>query len=401
MNDRASILFVLNGNNYISCFLQTWWCQEMTNFNQKTVAVSFFLFFACIAPAITFGAVYGKATENRIGAVEMIVATAWCGIIYGLIGGQPMMINGGTGPVLAFSEILFKMSESMGVPFLTFNAWVGLWVALYMFIAAFGGLNRIIAYATRFTDEIFALLIATIFIINALGSPFAPTGIFYYFQEDHKSHEEYGDDDDYSHTATALLSFLVCIGTVQTAFSLRRVKFSPFLPKQSLRNLVTDFAVVSSVVIWTVVAALAFDYVPLEKLNVPDSVAPTFACCTDACDSSWPEDCLDLGEPARRRSWLVSLGDLNGKSWVPIMAAGPALLAFILVFLDDGKCSLNENPLLDNVSKAFTKRNNNLITNSLFSQRKIFTGITWHLINHPAHKLVCIWCWSPEASSDV
>jgi len=252
-----------------------------------------------------------------------------------------MMINGGTGPVLAFTEILFKMSQRMDVPFLTFNAWIGLWVALYMFIAAFGGLNRIIAYATRFTDEIFALLIATIFIVNALGSPFSPTGLYYYFEGDHKSHELHKDNEDYSHIATAFLSFLVCIGTVQTAFSLRRVKFSPFLPRQSLRNTVTDFAVVSSVVIWTVVAALAFDYVPLEKLNVPDSIVPTFACCTEACDSSWPEDCLAQEEPARRRSWLVSLGDLNGKIWVPIMAAGPALLAFILVFLDDGKYLLN------------------------------------------------------------
>ena len=37
-----------------------YWKSEMTNLNQKTIAVSFFLFFACISPAITFGAVYGK-----------------------------------------------------------------------------------------------------------------------------------------------------------------------------------------------------------------------------------------------------------------------------------------------------------------------------------------------------
>lgn len=28
------------------------WCGEMTNFSLKTVAVGFFLFFACIAPAM-------------------------------------------------------------------------------------------------------------------------------------------------------------------------------------------------------------------------------------------------------------------------------------------------------------------------------------------------------------
>lgn len=327
----------------------THWKQEMVNFNQKTIAVSFFLFFACIAPAITFGAIYAKATNNWIGAVEMILATAWCGILYALLGGQPMMINGGTGPVLAFTEILFKMSETLDVPFLTFNAWIGIWVCIYMCIAAFTDLNRIIVYATRFTDEIFSLLIAAIFIINAIGNPFAPIGIVYYFDPEHKSHDEYEADPDYSYMATALLSLLICIGTVQLAFALRKAKFSPFLPSQIARNVVTDFAVVMSIVVMTLIANVLFREVETETLNVPDSFAPTYACCTETCETNWPDDCPDLSEPARRRSWFVDLGDLNGKGFVPIMAAGPALLAFILVFLDD--------------------------------------GITWHLINHPTHKL--------------
>ena len=45
----------------------THWVEEMSNLNCKTFAVSFFLFFACIAPAITFGAVYANATRNWIG----------------------------------------------------------------------------------------------------------------------------------------------------------------------------------------------------------------------------------------------------------------------------------------------------------------------------------------------
>lgn len=51
----------------------THWKQEMVNLNQKTVAVSFFLFFACIAPAITFGAIYAKATNNWIGGKSSLV----------------------------------------------------------------------------------------------------------------------------------------------------------------------------------------------------------------------------------------------------------------------------------------------------------------------------------------
>ena len=58
------------GKGIIDDFKQTigknWW-KEMTNFNSRTVAVSFFLFFAAIAPAITFGAIYSKVTHNYIG----------------------------------------------------------------------------------------------------------------------------------------------------------------------------------------------------------------------------------------------------------------------------------------------------------------------------------------------
>ena len=64
---------------------------------------------------------------------------------------MPMMINGGTGPVLTFQAVTYELSKNMDVPFLTFNAWIGLWVALYMFLSAFFDLNRYIQYATRFT----------------------------------------------------------------------------------------------------------------------------------------------------------------------------------------------------------------------------------------------------------
>jgi hypothetical protein len=111
-----------------------------------------------------------------------------------------------------------------------------------MLLAAFGSLNRIMHYSTRFTDEIFVLLIAAIFIITALGSPTSPTGLYYYFDSDHNSHTIYEDDAEYSSTAVALLSLLISIGTVETAFFLRQAKFSPYLPNQLFRDTVTDFA---------------------------------------------------------------------------------------------------------------------------------------------------------------
>ena len=70
------------------------------NNNAVSVAVSFFICFAVMAPAITFGAVCAKSTNNHIGPVEMITAAAWCGILCALIGRLPLnsneMANGGT-----------------------------------------------------------------------------------------------------------------------------------------------------------------------------------------------------------------------------------------------------------------------------------------------------------------
>lgn len=110
----------------------------------------------------------------------------------------------------------------------------------------------------------------------------------------------------------------------------------------------TDFAVVISILIWSLIGN-AFNEIPIEKLNVPSKISPTFQCCDASCTTSWPNECYGQEAPYGYRSWVVNLSDVNGKTWVPFMAAGPALLAFVLVFLDD--------------------------------------GITWHLINHPSHKL--------------
>lgn len=51
------------GRGIVSDFnrtLRKHWFEEMTNLDVKVVAVSFFLFFACVAPAVTFGAIYAK-----------------------------------------------------------------------------------------------------------------------------------------------------------------------------------------------------------------------------------------------------------------------------------------------------------------------------------------------------
>lgn len=260
------------------------------------------------------------------------------------------MINGGTGPVLTFQAVLFELSKSLDIPFLAFNAWVGIWIAIYMLLAAFMDLNRIIKYATRFTDEVFAFLIVSIFILDAIGNPTSQVGLFHYFSEDHPHNEKQEElDESYDYMTVALLSLILGLGTAFFAITLRKIRYSAFCCNEYIRSVVTDFAITIAVVLFTVLKNTVFSDVPVEELNVPDTFAPSFNCCTEDCTTYFPEECPDLGAAWGRRNWVVDVFDMNGKTWTIFMAAGPAALGFILAFLDN--------------------------------------GITWHIVNHPSNKI--------------
>ena len=62
-----------------------------------------------MAPAVTFGGFVEIATDGKIGAVEMIVATAICGTLYAIFSGQSLIILGGTGPLLVFTGVLYSL----------------------------------------------------------------------------------------------------------------------------------------------------------------------------------------------------------------------------------------------------------------------------------------------------
>ena len=103
----------------------------------KSVSALLYLFFACLAPAVAFGSVQGATTKGAIGAVEYVASTAICGVVYALASAQPLTIIGSTGPVLAFTSVLYGLSTKLGVPFLPLYAWTGLWSSLYLFLGAY------------------------------------------------------------------------------------------------------------------------------------------------------------------------------------------------------------------------------------------------------------------------
>lgn len=55
--------------------------------------------------------VTGAKTEKWMGVSEMLLCTSVSGILFALVSAQPLVIIGGTGPIIVFEEALFKVSR--------------------------------------------------------------------------------------------------------------------------------------------------------------------------------------------------------------------------------------------------------------------------------------------------
>jgi mannitol/fructose-specific phosphotransferase system IIA component (Ntr-type) len=270
--------------------LPHYWNDYRDGLHLKTLSSTLFLFFACLAPAITFGGIMAELTDNHIGAVEMIVGTAISGVIYALLAGQPLIILGGTGPLLVFTMILYQLTDNWGLPFLETRAWVGLWSGLFLLVLAATDASCLMRFFTRFTDEIFAALISIIFIATAMMQ------LVDAFPEPGTDH------------APGLLTLLLALGTLYLATNLSRFRRSRYLMPR-MREFLSDFGPAIALAGMSLIAYWLADDVALASLEAPDSLRPT----------------ID-------RAWFTN--PFDAPKWVAFAAILPAILVALLVFID-------------------------------------------------------------------
>ncbi|KAF7238291.1 Sodium bicarbonate cotransporter 3 [Varanus komodoensis] len=105
-------------------------------------------------------------------AIESLFGASLTGIAYSLFAGQPLTILGSTGPVLVFEKILFKFCKDYGLSYLSLRTSIGLWTAFLCILLVATDASSLVCYITRFTEEAFAALICIIFIYEALEKLF-------------------------------------------------------------------------------------------------------------------------------------------------------------------------------------------------------------------------------------
>ena len=94
----------------LTCAIPVW--------RHHRLAPSTYIFFASVIPALTFGEQIADETNNEFGGAQILAATAICGVIQSVFGGQPMLIVGVAEPIvlmLVFFKKGFMESSTMNI----------------------------------------------------------------------------------------------------------------------------------------------------------------------------------------------------------------------------------------------------------------------------------------------
>ncbi|XP_059180675.1 solute carrier family 4 member 1b (Diego blood group) [Centropristis striata] len=240
--------------------------------NAQVLAAVIFIYFAALSPAITFGGLLADKVDNMMGVSELLISTSIQGIIFCFVAAQPVLVIGFSGPLLVFEEAFFATFKS------------------HPLILNYDHLNDTLE------NPWYPKVVETVTYDNATGNTTVTVNTI-----------------KLPYPNTALLSMCLMLGCFFIAFFLRQFKNGTFLPGK-VRRLLGDFGVPIAIFLMIVVDYNINDTYT-QKLVVPKG--------------------LMVSNPAKR-GWLINpFGEHKTfPVWVMFACCVPALLVFILIFLE-------------------------------------------------------------------
>ncbi|KAK2536079.1 Slc4a1 [Columba guinea] len=278
--------------------------------NPQCLAAVIFIYFAALSPAVTFGGLLGEKTKGMMGVSELLISTCVQCVLFSLLSAQPLLVVGFSGPLLVFEEAFYSFCSDNDMEYIVGRVWIGFWLILLVLVVVAVEGSFLVRYLSRYTQEIFSFLISLIFIFETFSKLVT---IF----RDHPLKQQYNVQPTVQpkepQPNTALLSLVLMAGTFFLAFFLRKFKNSAFLPGK-VRRLIGDFGVPISIFIMALVDFFIKDTYT-QKLNVPRGLEVT---------------------NTSARGWFINPMGLNAPFpiWMMFACAVPAVLVFILIFLE-------------------------------------------------------------------
>lgn len=152
------------------CYKQDWIGGFTAGY--RILAPTTYIFFASAIPVISFGEQLHRSTDGILTGVQTLASTAICGLIHSIFGGQPLLILGVAEPTVIMYTFMFNFAKDradLGPKlFLAWAAWVCVWTSFLLILLAILGACSIINRFTRIAGELFGMLIAMLFMQQAI-----------------------------------------------------------------------------------------------------------------------------------------------------------------------------------------------------------------------------------------
>ncbi|KAB2001525.1 hypothetical protein ES319_D11G000600v1 [Gossypium barbadense] len=241
------------------CYKQDWTSGFRAGI--RILAPTTYIFFASAIPVISFGEQLERSTDGSLTAVQTLTSTALCGIIHSVVGGQPLLILGVAEPTVLMYTFMFNFAKDrkdLGHKlFLAWTGWVCVWTALLLFLLAILGACSIINRFTRVAGELFGLLIAMLFMQQAIRGIVEEFGI---------PQRENPQQTALQHSwrfGNGMFALVLSFGLLLTAIRSRKAR-SWCYGTGWLRGLIADYGVPLMVLVWTAVSYIPVNDVPRE-----------------------------------------------------------------------------------------------------------------------------------------
>lgn len=283
---------------------------------QKVISTTFFLYFACILPAIAFGVLNDHNTHGKIDVKRVIIGQVIGGLFYGVFSGQPLLVQLTTAPLAIYIKIIYYICEDFKLDFNAMYCAVGLWNSLFLVIYSLFDVSRLMRWSTRSTEEIFAIFISIAFCNDAFADvsknfqtnyyntacqeeasnrswsaqnsthhsvigqsrenhTFVHKNIFLADNkslslEDHSSNITHGLFNTKCRRENSILFILLMFGTLWLGVMLYNFNKTPYL-NASKREALADYALPVAVIVLSFIGSYIFRDIDLEHFRYDDS----------------------------------------------------------------------------------------------------------------------------------
>ncbi|PWZ31058.1 putative boron transporter 2 [Zea mays] len=241
----------------LACYKQDWAGGFRAGI--RILAPTTYIFFASAIPVISFGEQLERNTDGVLTAVQTLASTALCGVIHSIVGGQPLLILGVAEPTVLMYTFMFSFAKDrpdLGRSlFLAWTGWVCVWTAILLFLLAILGACSIINRFTRVAGELFGLLIAMLFMQQAIK------GLIDEFRIPEREDRKALEFVPSWRFANGMFAIVLSFGLLLTALRSRKARSWRY-GAGWLRGFIADYGVPLMVLVWTGVSYIPYGNVP-------------------------------------------------------------------------------------------------------------------------------------------